>query len=247
MARASWTYMLRLLRRNPDRIRMDRLAEYMREFAKLLGTENHPTFRGVRKASTGIKAAIPASHQHAANIRLRAARAVPDSKGASALRAIETMMAEDRIQCAEMQDASKRVLFRLEAPAVNDPVEAQIYQSGTVDGTITGIIGADDTMHLYLRDHLDRDLRLVVRSEEMARQILAHFRRGTVRVAVHGTWVRTEQGWIPDTNKCTVDRFESLEDMSPIAIFEAMRAVPGNGWADLPDADAAWRELRGIQ
>lgn len=247
MARASWTYMLRLLRRNPDRIRMDRLAEYMREFARLIGTENQPIFCGIRTASTGIKAAVPVAHQRAAYVRLRAARSVPDSKGAPALRAIETMMAEDRIKQAEMLDAGRKVVFLLDAPAINDPVEAQIQQVGTIDGTITGIVGADDTMHLHLRDHLGRDLRLVVRNEDLARQLLSRFRLGMVRVAVHGTWIRTEQGWVPDTSKCTVDGFETLDDTSPLEIFEAIRAIPGNGWNDLPDADAAWRDLRGVQ
>ena len=247
MTRARWTYMLRLLRCDPDRIRMDRLADYMREFAKLLGTENQPMFRGIRSASTGIQAAIPPAHQRAAYIRLRTARSTPDSKGAPALRAIETMMAEDRIKRAEMLDAKRTIVFLLDAPAVNDPVKAQIQQAGTVDGTITGIVGADDTMHLHLRDYLGRDLRLVVRNEDLARQLLSHFRLGVVRVFIHGTWIRTEHGWIPETSKCTVDRFEALEDTSPLEIFNAICAIPGNGWKDLPDADAAWRELRGIQ
>lgn len=247
MTHARWTYMLRLLRRNPDRIRMDRLADYMREFAKLLGTENQPIFRGIRAASTGIQAAIPPAHQRAAYIRLQTARSAPDSKGAQALRAIEAMMAQDQIKHAEMLNASRKVMFHLDAPAINDPVEAQIQQAGTVDGTITGIIGADDTMHLHLRDYLGRDLRLVVRNEDLARHLLSHFRLGVVRVFVHGTWIRTDQGWVPDNNKCTVDRFEALEDTSPLEIFDAIRAIPGNGWKDLPDAAAAWRELRGAQ
>ncbi|MGH8125053.1 MAG: hypothetical protein ACREPK_04320 [Rhodanobacteraceae bacterium] len=246
MARANWTYMLRLLRRNPDRIRMDRLAEYMREFAKLLGLENQPVFQGVRKASTGIQASIPVSHQRAAFVRVREARSQPDSKSAIALRNIEAMLGEDSIKQAELRD-SRKVVYLFHAPALNDPVEARIQQPGEVDGTITGIVGADDTMHLHLRDHLGRDLRLIVRSEELARALLSRFRLGSVRVSIHGTWVRTEHGWIPESNKCTVDRFEALDDTSPLEIFDAIDAIAGNGWKDVPDSDAAWRDLRGIQ
>ena len=247
MARANWTYMLRLLRRNPDRIRMDRLAEYMREFAKLLGLENQPVFHGVRKASTGIQASIPVSHQKAAFVRVREARSQPDSRPAVALRNIEAMMGEDLIKQAELRDSSRKIVYLFHAPAINDPIEARIQQAGDVDGTITGIVGADDTMHLHLRDHLGRDLRLIVRSEELARALLSRFRLGSVRVSIHGTWIRTEQGWVPETNKCTVDRFEALDDTSPLEVFEAIGAIPGNGWSDVPDASAAWRELRGLQ
>lgn len=247
MARANWTYMLRLLRRNPDRIRMDRLADYMREFAKLVGLENQPTFVGIRKASTGIKVAVPVHRQKAAYLRVSEAHAQPDSKPAVPLRGIEAMMGEDGIAKAELINASHKVVYLFRAPALNDSVDARIQQAGDVDGTITGIVGADDTMHLHLRDHLGRDLRLIVRSEDLARALLSRFRLGAVRLSVHGTWIRTEQGWIPESNKCTVDRFEALDDTSPLEIFDALGSIPGNGWSDVPDAEAAWRDLRGIQ
>ena len=247
MARANWTYMLRLLRRNPERIRMDRLADYMREFAKLIGLENQPVFRGVRRASTGLKASVPASHQNAALLRVREAHARPDSKSAAALRCIEAMMGEDAIPKAELLDSSRKVLYLFHAPVLNDLTDARIQQAGEVDGTITGIVGADDTMHLHLRDHLGRDLRLIVRSEDLARSLLSRFRLGVVRLSIHGTWIRTDQGWIPESNKCTVDRFEMLDDTSPLEIFEALGSIPGNGWNEVADADAAWRDLRGLQ
>ncbi len=239
--------MLRLLRRNPDGIRMDRLADYMREFAKLVGLENQPVFRGIRKASTGLKVAIPESRQKAAFLRVREAHARPDSKPATALRCIEAMMGEDAISKAELLDSSRNVVYLFHAPALNDSIDARIQQVGEVDGTITGIVGADDTMHLHLRDHLGRDLRLIVRSEDLARALLSRFRLGAVRLSVHGTWIRTEQGWIPESNKCTVDRFEKLDDSSPLEIFEAIGSISNNGWNDVADADAAWRDLRGLQ
>ena len=88
---------------------------------------------------------------------------------------------------------------------------------------------------------------MIVGSEELARALLSRFRLGSVRVSIHGTWVRTEQGWIPETNKCTVDRFEAPDDTSPLEIFDAIDAIAGSGWKDIQGADAAWRDLRGIQ
>ncbi|HET7562233.1 MAG TPA: hypothetical protein VFJ87_07610 [Rhodanobacteraceae bacterium] len=239
--------MLRLLRRNPDRIRMDRLADYMREFARLVGLENQPVFRGVRRASTGLKVAVPASRQKAAFLRIREAHARPDSKPAVALRCIETLMGEDAISKAELLDSSRKVVYLFHAPVLSDVVDARIQQAGEVDGIITGIVGADDTMHLYLRDHLGRDLRLIVRSEDLARALLSRFRLGVVRLSIHGTWIRTDRGWIPESNKCTVDRFEMLDDTSPLEIFEGLGSIAGNGWNEVSDADAAWRDLRGLQ
>lgn len=38
-----------------------------------------------------------------------------------------------------------------------------------------------------------------------------------------------------------------LDDASPADIFEAIGTIAGNGWHELQDADAAWRDLRGLQ
>ena len=59
MAKKTWTYKLRLLGRDPSRVPMARLAEYMIDFANLLGKENLPIFKGVRPGSTCLLAAIP--------------------------------------------------------------------------------------------------------------------------------------------------------------------------------------------
>lgn len=246
MPRNNWTYMLRLLRRNPERIRMDRLALYMQEFAELLGVENQPVFRKIVRASTGIAAAVPSAHQKRSAERLHVAKTKPDSNPGRNLRMIETMLGEDSIKTAELLDTSRNVvyLFKADVPGVADG--ARVVQTGVVDGTITGLVGADDTMHLHLRDQQDRDLRFVVRDETMARKLLTHFRQGLVRLCVHGSWRRTDQGWVPESNRCTVDSFELL-DATPLSeIFRSLTKVPGNGWLTLDDPQAAWRDLRGV-
>jgi hypothetical protein len=80
--------MLRILQRNPDRIPMERLGEYIRLFAELLGTDNHPVFAGIKKASTGLKAAIPHDRRPYAQARLIEAKSEPTSKPARLLRGI---------------------------------------------------------------------------------------------------------------------------------------------------------------
>ena len=72
--------MLRIMRRNPERIPMDRLAEYLRLFADLLGAENHPVFKGIKRASTGLRAAIPLERQNHALLRLVEAKSQPESR-----------------------------------------------------------------------------------------------------------------------------------------------------------------------
>lgn len=247
MAEKNWTYMLRILRKNPDQIRMDRLAEYMREFAGVLGIETFPIFKGIKKASTGLKVKIPHSCRHRAWKNVQEAKSVPASRSARSLRSIEKMLGEDNIQKAELIDSSDQVVYLFrgidEAPAF---LPGSIRQQGTVDGTITGLVGADDTMHLYIRDFADRTLRLLVRDEDVARQLLSHFRRGNLRFTVEGAWQRTEDGWIPETSKCLIESYEVLDDAPLTEIFESIAAIPGNGWNDVADPQGFWREIRGI-
>lgn len=245
-AEPRWTYMLRIPHRNPSQIRMDRLAEYMREFAQLLGVENQPVFAGIKNASVGLRAKVPAKHRNSAWKRVQAAKSLPDSKPARHLHKIESMLGEDAFSSAELKDNSDKVVYLFQPKEQTNMYSASIKQHGEIDGVVTGIVGADDTMHLHVRDALSRDLRLVVKDEALARDLLTHFRHGHVRLRVHGVWVRTEDGWIPETSRCTVDGYELLDETPACEVFERLASAPGNGWCELPDPMGAWRELRGI-
>jgi hypothetical protein len=58
MAARKFSFMLRLLDRNPDRVPLAHLGEYLQEFAWLLGEENKPVFKGIKNASIGCLAAV---------------------------------------------------------------------------------------------------------------------------------------------------------------------------------------------
>lgn len=246
MAKSNWTYMLRILQRNPERIPMERLGEYICQFAELLGAENRPVFKGIKRASTGLRARIPEDRIQNTHLRLVQAKTQPDSKPAKCLSIIEGMLGTDSIKQAQLLDNSENVVYLFEGVSEEKEIVHRLSQEGIVDGVVTGLIGADDTMHLHLRDYMDRDLKLVIRNEDMARSLLMQFRNGLVRVYIHGTWIRTDSGWLPEASKCTVDRFEMLEDTPISEIFTQLSGIENNGWKDLPDAIAQWKELRGI-
>ena len=238
--------MLRLPDRRPHQLRVDRLADYMREFANLLGLDNKPMFAGIKDASTGLRVRIPHTRKTDAWRRVQKAKADPNSRPGRHLRQIEDMLGQDHFSSAELRDSGNNViyLFRAHDQVTVDTVT--IRQSGEVDGVVTGLIGADDTMHLHLRDHLARDLKLVIRDESMARDLLQHFRKGVVRVRVHGLWVRSDDGWIPETNRCVVDGFTVLDESTAGEVFQRLASIEGNGWVDLADPLAVWRDLRGL-
>lgn len=240
-----WAYMLRILGRQPERFPLDRLGEYLQEFADLLGAENKPTFGGIKKASTGLGAIVPTDRVHHAHARLVEAKTEPTSRPGRVLSKIQKLIDVDNIRQVQILDSAQNVLYQFEGKTVSNDKIPTIYQTGTVDGMVTGVVGADDTMHLHLRDYLNRDVRVLVRDEDKARKLLSYFRRGVLRVKVQGTWKRTEFGWLPETSKCTLIDFEVLEDTPVSEVLAKFAAVPGNGWRDLENPDKLLSELRG--
>ena len=248
MAATKFSFMLRLLDRNPDRVPLAHLGEYLREFAGLLGEENRPVFKGIKKASIGCLAAVPRERVHLSRARITQAKNDEASKPGRHLRAIETLMGQDAIKEAQILDQDGLVIHTIygtqpEPASFNE----RLYQEGVVDGRVTGLVGADDSMHLYVRDHFDRDLRLIVRDDAMAREILMYFRTGSIRLRIRGPWLRNDNGWAPEASKCLVLSFEPLDDTPLGEVLAAAARVPGNGWSEMKDAMSHWENIRGIQ
>lgn len=246
MKEKNWTFMLRLLKRYPENISMDRLGEYITLFAELLGTDNQPKFGGIKRASTGLKAVVPPNRQHYAHARIVEAKNNSNSRPGRHLQSLEKLMGEDHIESAEIQDSVGNVLYLITGRIEKQEKQDRLYQSGIVDGMVTGVIGADDTMHLHLRDHFDNDIKLVIRDENLARELLKKFRDGKVRLTIHGYWIRTEFGWIPESNKCTVDNYEILEDTPLSSLFQSISEIKENGWKAIDEPIKTWEEIRGI-
>lgn len=246
MAKVQWTYMLRILGRDPDRIPMERLGEYILEFAKLLGSENHPTFKGIKKASTGLKAYIPNDRVHYTHARLVKAKDPSASSQASkSLLRIEEMLGSDSISKAQLLNSANDVIydFRCPKPLIEDLV--RINQSGIIDGIIVGIQGVDDTSHVRILDSLNRLLNLVVKDASLARDLATNFKGPNIRLHIHGPWIRSDNGWTPESGKCYVDQFEILEDTPIGTIFANLAEVPNNGWSIMSDPLKEWASIRG--
>lgn len=242
-----YSYMLRLLGRSPTKVPLRRLGEYLTEFANLLGEENEPRLVKIKNASVGLLAKVAEHRMHHTHLRLVTARTEPSSRPGKCLSNLQQMIDTDEIAEAQLQDQGGNVLYLFTGRKMEAAITPTLYQSGSVDGVVTGLVGADDTMHLHLRDYLDRDIRILVRDEHLARTLLSQFRRGTVRVQVQGQWKRTEQGWIPETSRCTASSFEVLDDTPLSEVLSQFAAVPGNGWATMKNPMAFWTDLRGAE
>lgn len=238
-----WDFKLRVLGTTPDTIPLERLGKYMVEFAKLLGSASEPTFAGTMKQSASTMAKV--RYPEKALARIVQSKNEPLSNPGRALERIQELIDDDKLPGAELQDRRDNVIYLFKSSPMETPVTQTLIQTATLDGIVVGLVGADDTMHLHLRDWMDRDIKVIVTDEAVAREMLQHFRGPTLRVSVNGVWKRTDHGWIPENNKAKVVGFEKLDDAPLDEIFKRFAAVPDNGWRQMSNPQAFLADLRG--
>lgn len=239
------TYLFKILEKSPEQIPMDRLGEYICAFASLIGKENSPTLDSIKVSSTGLASLIPDNRCEFVDKRIEEAANDPQSNPGLAALKLDKMLFEDGVT-AELFDRQNNVIYLFKGQNDEAPNDIWVTQSGSIDGIVVGLQGADKTMHLQIKNLANKTQRFIVKDEELARQLILKFKNGAVRLYVYGKWIRGDDGWYPEPNKCVVNDFEILDDSSLTTIFEGLRAIPDNGWSKVNDPIALWEEIRGI-
>lgn len=245
MSEEKKTYLFRILEKSPKQIPMDRLGEYICAFASLIGKENLPTLDGIQVSSTGLPSLVPDNRCEFVDKRIEEAANDPQSNpGLAALR-LDKMLFEDGVT-AKLYNRQKNVIYVFKGHQDDLADEISVIQSGCVDGVVVGLQGADKTMHLQIKNVANKTQRFIVKDEELARQLITQFKNGSVRLNVYGKWINSIDGWLPEPNKCVVQSFEVLDDLSLVDIFTTLRAIPNNGWSQIENPVKLWEEIRGI-
>jgi len=223
---------------------MDKFAEYVREFSTLLGNDPDVRFAGLVKGSAVLRAYVSGQAEPAVQVRLLQAKTLSESPAAEQAQKVGKILRRDGFRAELLDRKSNKILEFDGAVAANETLQEVIVQdSGTVDGVVVGIEGADDTVHVRLLDMDGKESRVILRDIAQARDLARRFLDQPIRMHVHGTWKRGADGvWAP--NKLYADSFEDLDGSTALEVFERLRAIPGNGWADVDDPITAWRSLR---
>lgn len=241
-----WDFALELKGVVPDDLPMARLAEYLQEWASLLGVEHRPVFKGIVKGSAVLRAQVPPLERVKASARLR--NAANDGDGAKPLARIEAMMAADGVTRGRVVDRQGAVLV-LALPTQRPSIqEVTVFDAVDIDGRVVRVEGRDKTAHIGLIESgTGKAISVQTTDDALAQALARHFRGEWVRLRTEGYWVRGSDGrWMPKS--LTVLSFEELDNTPASDIVQELSRMPGNGWAKmpLPDALAAWRELRGV-
>jgi hypothetical protein len=232
---------------SPESIPMAKLAQYMADFAALLGKEHAVHFDHLEGGSTKIVSRVEFEDLPKVTTRLTEIRNGTAPKELARLAAeIDDRLAND--------NAIGRVLFEEEGRGATaellafqgrDRPKAQSYgpfnQEGHLDGVLFSIVGRDETVSVRLQNG-EITYTGCETTRAIARELGKHMFE-PVRVYGVGRWIREADGqWT--LRHFRVHRFEALGTDSLRETVAALRAVPGSGWRDIDDPLAELDDLR---
>ncbi len=226
----------------PSTIPMARLAEYMSDFAGLLGNESGVHFVRVEDGTTGLVALIEDAAIPKVQTRLRAVRIseAPDDALRAHKRLDERLMEDNASAVLIGPDQGKIIEFPGKNRLVNE-VYGPFNQQGSVDGILVYIGGIDETAHADLEEG-DR-IHHCQMGREMAKRLCPYLYGVTIRAFGMGRWHRTEEGeWKMD--KFTVNDFKPLDESTLSDTLDKLRKIEGNDWKKLNDPLAELRLMR---
>jgi hypothetical protein len=226
---------------------MAKLAEYMADFAALLGKEHAVHFDHLEKGSTKIVSRV--EFEDVPKVRTR----LTEIRNGTAPKELARLVAEIDDRLAN-DNAIGRVLFEerelgataeLLAFPGRDRPKAQSYgpfnQEGHLDGVLIAVGGKDETISIRLQNgeitysHCDT-------TRPVARELGKHMFE-PIRIYGTGRWMREVSGqWT--LIRFRIHRFDVLGTESLRETVAALRAVPGSGWKDIDDPLAELDDLR---
>lgn len=212
---------------------LDRLAEYMKEIAVVLGFPEHIHLLKVESSST-----VPVFSVDEASWPCVQRRAAEVREGTAPLLAMRSYRNINRMLSEDGGDAVLHVGDAEIVPFPGRCVEpspiAGIQQQGSLDGRLQKVGGVKEWVPIQLRTMEDTNITGCFARRNLAKQLAIHLFE-PVRLYGRGRWTRAVTGeWVIE--RFLVDNFETLSDESLTNIVGTLRSVKAD-WIDNPVAD----------
>ena len=233
-------------RYTPDTIPMAKLAEYMADFAALLGKENAVHFAGLEKGSTKLAARVEFEDVPKVTTRLRdIARGTPPKDAVKLFLQIDAKLANDNAIGRILIEGEEGTTAELLTFPGRDRPKAQSYgpftQEGNLDGILISVGGKAEAVPLRLQNGEDTYSNCDT-TRAIARELGKHLFE-PIRVHGTGKWMRETDGtWT--LMRFRVHRFDVLEKATLRDTVTALRGVKGSGWKEFKDPLAELDDLR---
>jgi hypothetical protein len=232
---------------SPKTIPMAKLAEYMADFAALLGEDNAVHFSGLKEGSTQLLAVVEFEDVPKVTTRLHdIRRGNPPRDALKIFEQIDKRLANDNATGRIFVEAEESVapVELLTFPGRDRP-KAQSYgpftQESNLDGILIAVGGRDETVPLRLQNG-ETTYSNCDTTRTIARDLGKHLFE-PIRIYGTGRWMReADNTWT--LIRFRVHRIEVLEKNSLRDTVTALRAVQGSAWKNMADPLAELADLR---
>lgn len=226
----------------PETLPMERLAEYMLQFARLLGEPERVHFVHVEPGSSVLLAHVEEIAVPKVDRRLaEAARGQGDPVALKALEHLDDMLANDNA-IGQLLDESGAEIIAFPGRNRPKPIEyGPFREEGVLEGVVIKVGGMGETVPVWLQDTSRAEPYKCRARRPVAKRLAKHYDSGLIRVFGTGSWVRLGTGaWL--MRSFEIKSFELLDDAPLIDVIKQLHSVEGADWGDDPIGDL--RKLR---
>ena len=222
----------------PDTLPMERLAEYMLQFAMLLGETERVHFVDVSRGSAVLRARVEDVAVPKVERRLTdASRGQGDLVALKALQSLDDMLAEDNAVGQLLDDGDAEIIA---FPGRNRPKSLEygpFREEGVLEGVIIKVGGKGASVPIWLQDR-DTVYKNCTARRPLARKLAKHYDANLLRVSGSGSWMRLANGaWL--MRSFEIKDFELLDDAPLADVIKRLHGVEGADWGDDPLSDLA--------
>ena len=204
-------YYFRIIGPSPETMPMARLATYMAELARLMGSEEKVHFGRIIDRSVGMIAYVPQEELPVVSPRIRAAAYNDSSDASSAFRQLNKLLGEDGWK-AELPLPGGAEIIQFPGTPKNDKALRRVNQPTTVRGRLVRIEGAGDVVKIGLDIDGTLSARVSIKASNV--QEMGRYFQSYISVTGEGRWKRDDDGhWTLEDLKAV--SFEPL-DNSPL-------------------------------
>ena len=217
----------------PDTLPMARLAEYLADYAILLGNDPAVHFRRVEDGSAELVSDVDEPELPTIRKRvLDAAKGVGDPKSISAYFNMNAKLLQDKTSGELQGDRGSKLLFFPGAIPQEEPSFGAFNETGTLDGTLIKVGGKGDTIPVHIEDQ-DRH-HICNATRDMARRLAPYLFGEPLRLQGTGRWVREANStW--KLIGFNIAGFQPLNDDPLPTVIGRLRDIPGNDWDKIDD------------
>ncbi len=226
----------------PSTIPLLRLAEYMQDFAILLGNEKsvHPGDR-LEEGSTILVAKVEWEAEPKVTERLRSVRnrSANDRAMDAAVR-LDDRLAEDNAKGVIADPSGAKVIEFPGRDRFQMPAFGPIQQAGTFQGVPIKVGGENDPVPVHLEDGKEKHIILATRS--LAKEIAKHLFTSVIRVEGMGKWTRTAAG-VWNMQSFQAQSMQIIEDADLRKNIGELRSIE-SGWKKSKDPLQQLEQIR---